>query len=120
VSDAYLLPYDVTVGANFDHQSGDAFARQVLLEGGVTIPDIVVNAEPIGTRRIPTLNLLTVRVEKSFRFQTGQRVAVKLDLYNALNVNTPTRLQPRSGSRFLRPLEIVPPRIAEFGVSYSF
>jgi carboxypeptidase family protein len=120
VSGAFLFPYDVTVGANFDHQSGDAFARQVLLEGGVTIPDIVVNAEPIGTRRIPTLNLLTLRVEKSFRFQTGQRVAVKLDLYNALNVNTPTRLQPRSGDRFLRPQEIVPPRIAEFGVAYSF
>ena len=73
LSGAYLFPYDVTVGANFDHQSGDAFARQVLLEGGVTIPDIVVNAEPIGTRRIPTLNLLTLRVEKSFRFRTGQR-----------------------------------------------
>ena len=108
------------MGANFDHQSGDAFARQVLLEGGETIPDIVLNAEPIGTRRIPTLNLLTLRVEKSFRYGTGQRLAVKVDLYNALNVNTPTRLEPRSGDRFLRPLEIVPPRILEFGLSYSF
>jgi hypothetical protein len=120
VSGAYMLPYDVTVAVNFDHQSGDAFARQVRLEGGETIPDIVVNAEPIGTRRIPTLNLLTLRVEKSFRYGTGQRLAVKLDLYNALNVNTPTRLQPRAGDRFLRPLEIVPPRIAEFGLSYTF
>ena len=33
LSGAYLFPYDITVGANFDHQSGDAFARQVLLEG---------------------------------------------------------------------------------------
>ena len=120
LSGAYLFPYDVTVGANFDHQSGDSFARQVLLEGGVTIPDIVVNAERIGTRRIPTLNLLTLRVEKSFRFRTAQRVSIKFDVYNALNVNTPTRLQPRSGGRFLRPQEIVPPRVAEFGLSYNF
>ena len=110
----------MTFGVNFDHQSGDAFARQVLLEGGVTIPDIEVNAEPIGTRRIPTLNLLTLRVEKSFRFRTSQRVAVRFDLYNALNVNTATRLQPRSGDQFLRPREIVPPRIAEFGLAYNF
>ena len=120
LSGAYLFPYDVTVGANFDHQSGDAFARQVLLEGGVTIPDIEVNAEPIGTRRIPTLNLLTLRVEKSFRFRTAQRVAVRFDVYNALNVNTATRLRAVSGSRFLRPTEIVPPRVAEFGLTYTF
>jgi hypothetical protein len=117
---AYLFPYDVTVGVNFDHQSGDAFARQVLLEGGATIPDITVNAEPIGTRRIPTLNLLTLRVEKSFRFRTAQRVAVRFDVYNALNVNAATRLRAVSGSRFLRPTEIVPPRVAEFGLTYSF
>ena len=120
LSGAYLFPYDVTVGANFDHQSGDAFARQVRLEGGVTIPDVVVNAERVGTRRIPTLNLLTLRVEKSFRFRAAQRVAVRFDLYNALNVNTTTRIQPRSGRRFLRPTEIVPPRVAEFGLTYSF
>jgi len=120
ISGAYIFPYDVTLGVNFDHQSGDAFARQVLLEGGVTIPDIEVNAEPIGTRRIPSLNLLTFRLEKSFRFRTAQRVGVRFDVYNALNVNTATRLQPRSGSRFLRPQEIVPPRIAELGVTYSF
>ena len=120
LSGAYLFPYDVTFGVNFDHQSGDAFARQVLLQGGRTIPNIVVNAEPVGTRRIPTLNLLTLRVEKSIRFRAAQRVVVRFDLYNALNVNTATRMQPRSGSRFLRPTEIVPPRIAEFGLAYNF
>ena len=53
LSGAYVFPHDVTVGANFDHQSGDAFARQVQLEGGVTIPDIELNAEPIGTTTHP-------------------------------------------------------------------
>src|SRR6185295_12452666 len=100
LSGAYMFPHDVTLGVNFDHQSGDAFARQVLLEGGVTIPDIEVNAEPIGTQRIPSLNLLTLRLEKNFRFRTSQRVAVRLDLYNALNVNTALAISPRSGERF--------------------
>ena len=110
----------MTVGANFDHQSGDAFARQVQLEGGFTIPDIELNAEPIGTRRIPTLNLLTLRVEKNFRFRTSQRVGVRFDVYNMLNVNTALEVEPISGDRFLRPGEIAPPRVAEFGVTYSF
>ncbi len=120
LSGAYIFPGDVTVGANFDHQSGDAFARQVQLEGGMTIPDIELNAEPIGTRRIPSLNLLTLRVEKNFRFRTSQRVGVRFDLYNTLNVNTALEVEPISGDRFLRPGEIVPPRVAEFGVTYSF
>ena len=38
----------------------------------------------------------------------------------SVNVNTATRLQPRSGDQFLRPREIVPPRIAEFGLAYNF
>ena len=35
--------------------------------GGATIPSIVLNVEPIGTRRLPNINLLTLRVEKTFR-----------------------------------------------------
>ncbi len=38
---------------------------------GVTIPDIVLNVEPIGSQRLPNLNLLTLRVEKSFRAADG-------------------------------------------------
>jgi hypothetical protein len=120
LSGAYVFPYEITVGANFDHQSGDAFARQVQLEGGVTIPDIELNAEPIGTRRIPSLNLLTLRAEKTFRVRTAHRVTVRFDLYNALNVNTALEVEPISGDRFLRPTEIMSPRIAEFGLTYAF
>jgi len=65
-------------------------------------------------------NQPSLRLEKNFRFRTSQRVAVRLDLYNALNVNTALAISPRSGERFLRPEEIVPPRIAEFGMTYGF
>ena len=119
-SGAYVFAYDILVSANFEHRSGDPFARQVQFTGGRTIPSIVVNVEPIGTRRLPNINLLSLKVEKSFRFQTSQRLAVRVDIFNALNANTATAVQFRSGATFLRPQAILPPRVAEFSLSYGF
>ena len=61
---SYNFPADVMLSANFEHQSGEVFARQVRFTGGETIPKIVLNVEPIGSQRLPNLNLLTFRVEK--------------------------------------------------------
>jgi hypothetical protein len=117
---AYVFPADVQVSANFEHRSGDRYARQVRFTGGQTIPNILLNVEPIGTQHPPDLNLLSFRVEKSFRLLNTQKVAVRVNLYNALNANTATVIDPRSGSRFLRPVNILPPRIAELSASYTF
>jgi hypothetical protein len=108
------------VSGNFHHTSGDAFARQVRFTGGRTIPTIVLNVEPIGTHRRPHLNLINVRLEKRFTLPRAQIATVTLNLYNALNANTVTALQNRSGASFLQPLGILPPRLAEIGLSYRF
>ncbi|HEY5617397.1 MAG TPA: carboxypeptidase regulatory-like domain-containing protein [Vicinamibacterales bacterium] len=116
----YILPADVAVSGNFHHTSGDPFARQVRFTGGRTIPSIVLNVEPIGTHRRPNLNLVQVRVEKRFPLPRAHSATVALDVYNALNANTATGLQNRSGAEFLRPRSIMPPRLAEVGISYRF
>jgi len=120
VTGAYLFPADVSVSANFEHQSGDPFARQVLFRGGRTIPSIVLNVEPIGSRRLPNINLLTLRVEKALRVLSTHKLAIQFNVYNALNASTATSLQPRAGAQFLRPRAILPPRIAELSASYTF
>ena len=55
-SSAYVFPRNVMVSANFEHRSGDVQARTVSLSGGGTIPTITLNAEPIGSLRLPHLN----------------------------------------------------------------
>ena len=57
----------------------------VELTGGQQIPTLVVNVEPIGTRRLDNLNLLDIRGEKRFPVGGGHELAVRLNLYNALN-----------------------------------
>ena len=108
------------VSANFEHRSGDPWARQVSFTGGATIPQIRLRVEPIGARRLPNLNILHMRVEKSFRLIEGQRLAVQANVYNVLNINDALGVTPLSGPNFLIPTAITPPRIAELGITYSF
>jgi len=120
LSGAYIFPAEVSVSANLHYYSGDPYARTVRFRGGKTIPSIVLNVEPIGTRRLPNITNLTARVEKSFRLTAAHKVAVRLNVYNALNANPVTEIQSRSGDEFLRPQAIMPPRLAEVSASYSF
>ncbi len=120
VAGSYLFPAGVTVSANFEHRSGEPWQRTVLVTGGRTIPSIVLNAEPFGSRRLPNLNLLDFRVDKKFRLHGSRRVGVLLNLYNVLNANTVVSVTNRAGANFARPTAIVKPRVLEFGASYDF
>jgi Carboxypeptidase regulatory-like domain len=120
LSGTYILPAEVAVSANFHHESGDPFARQVRFTGGTTIPSIVLNVTPVGSYRRPNLNLVTFRVEKRFPLPRAHMATVTLNVYNALNANTTTGVQNRSGAQFLWPLSIMPPRLLELGASYKF
>jgi hypothetical protein len=119
-SGAYLLPYDIQLSANFESRSGTPYARTVSFTGGQQITSQVVRVEPIGARRLPTINLLHMRAEKSFRLTEGQRLSVRFNVYNVTNISTVQTLTQLSGPNFERPLTIMPPRIAEFGVNYEF
>ncbi len=127
VSGAYVFKYDITGSVNFEHRSGDPGARQVLFTGGVTIPTIVLNVEPIGSIRTPNVDMLDLRVDKRFSLGTGRSLGVRVDVFNALNIDTLRTWVVRSGSTFLQPVSqgnnnataIIPPRLIMFGVSYT-
>ncbi len=119
-SGAYMFPADILASANFEYRSGLSWARQVLFTNPGTIPSITLNAEPMGTRQMPSTSILDLRVQKAFALRSGQRVLARINLYNALNVNAVTGLIMRSGATFLRPTAIVPPRVMELSASYEF
>jgi hypothetical protein len=119
-SGAYSFPADVLVSANFEHRSGIPQARTVSFTGGQQIPSITLRVEPIGSLRLPNINLLDLSAQKSFRLRQGHRVALRLNVYNVLNANTVISRVVQSGRSFLRPTAIAPPRIAEVDVSYRF
>ena len=120
VSGAYLFPANVLVSANYRFISGEPWARLVSFTGGRQIPSITLRVEPISTRRMPNLNIVDVRLEKSFQLAQRHKVALRLNVYNVMNANTVTGITALSGASFLRPTDILAPRIAELSASYSF
>ena len=116
VSGIYSLPAQINLSANFDHRSGLPTARQVLLRGGVTIPSITLNADPLGSLRLPNTNVLDVRADKSFSLFNKHRLTVRANVFNVLNANAVTALTVLSGANYLRPTAILS-RIVEFSAS---
>lgn len=120
-SATYQLPWwGLLTSANFEHRQGAPWARQVRFTGGVTIPAIVLNVEPIGTRRMDDINLLDLRVQKTIALPRSQKLVLRLNVFNAANTNAVISLTQRAGATFLKPTSIIPPRILELSTSFSF
>jgi hypothetical protein len=120
VSGSYLLPYGLQTSANFEHRSGAPWARTALFRGGATIPSITLNVEPIGTRRLPNINLLDFRLEKRFSLRPKQQFQLQVNIFNALNINDVTAVTQQSGPSFGLATAIVLPRIVAFSARYIF
>jgi hypothetical protein len=117
---SYLMRYGIMASANYSLESGLAWARRVEFGGGRQIPTLVVNVEPIGTRRLDSINLLDLRAEKRFDLTGGHQLVARLNFYNVLNKATVLAVQQLSGPRFNTATAIVLPRVLEWGLSYVF
>ena len=116
----YQMPFGILTAANYEARSGYPWGRQVRFTGGRTITSITMNVEPIGTRRLPVSHQLDMRFEKTFNLNKGQKLAIRTNIFNILNLNTILNVTQLSGPNFNRPTSIMDPRIAELGFTYSF
>ena len=66
------------------------------------------------------ITLLDLRVEKGFRLAGQRRVAGFVDVFNVLDANPEQNTNWSSGPSFLRPLSIVPPRLARIGLKLEW
>ena len=120
VHGTYEAPLGVRVTPYLRHQSGQPFGRTFVVPRAVLgYGSVRVLAEPIGTRRMDHITILDLRVEKSFRLGRT-RMSGFLDLFNLLNANPEQNINWTSGSSFLRPLDIVAPRIARIGMKLEW
>ena len=120
LSGSYMLPYEVQLAAMFTSQSGSVWARDARFTAGLpNLTSLILLMEDPAARRLPTQNLLNLRLEKRQKIKFGT-VALQLDLFNLTNTNVEMGVTTRSGSTFNQITSIVPPRIARIGITYSF
>ena len=109
-------------------QSGIPFARYFSTAGinapaGLE-PTLTVNgnilAEPFGAERTPTEVLLDIRTEKQFKIKERFWATAFFDIYNIFNSNADQAVTAASGSSFLTPSNITPPRTVRVGFRFAF
>lgn len=100
------------------YQQGDPFARTVSVRlnyGTENVP-----AEETGARRRDSVVVIDLRSERKFSLRSGMTVGVFLDAFNLLNSNAVTSLIASTGQSFLRPTNILAPRVLRIGGKFSF
>jgi hypothetical protein len=114
----YEAPWGLKITPMLRHQAGQNFGRTftaVMNYGTIRIP-----AEPLNSQRQDNINVLDFRAEKVMRFGANFSVAPFVDVYNVLNANPVQNTTWASGASFLRPTNIVPPRVARLGAKVSW
>jgi len=127
----YEAPFDIRISPVLRHQAGDPLTRRLSVSTNGGTYTMVV--EPEGSYREDNVTIFDIRTEKQFRLGS-RRLGLFFDLYNINNSNAAQTLdsivgrrnvlQPDGTSlnlqRFLRPTVIISPRIAKFGLKFSF
>jgi hypothetical protein len=114
----YEGPWDLRLTPYLRHQSGQPFGRT--FSTPLNYGNIRILAEPMDTRRMDTITILDLRLEKGFRLAAGRRVAGFVDAFNLFNANPEETATWISGPSFLRPLNIVAPRIVRIGTKLEW
>lgn len=113
----YEAPWSLRITPFLAHQSGQPFGRTltVRMNDG---SNIRVLTEPVGTRRQDNVTLFDLQVEKDVLNRRRGRLTAYVEVFNMLNANPANQVNWSPGGErnpFLRPIAIVPPRIARIG-----
>ncbi len=122
INGTYEAPYGVRVTPSLRNQSGQPYGRTFSAgaANGINYGSARILAEPIDTHRQDTINIVDVRVEKVVHLAAARTVSAFVDGYNLFNTNAATNINWSSGSTYLTPSTIGPPRIARVGVKFDW
>jgi outer membrane receptor protein involved in Fe transport len=113
----FELPGGLKMSPVYRFQAGSNFARTFVATLNYANPTL--DATPRNALRYPHINLIDLRFDRGFTIKGG-RLSPFLDLYNLANSNAEQDLTISSGTSWLRPINIIPPRVARIGVKFDW
>lgn len=117
IAGTVLLPHDLKISPVVRHQSGDPFGRIVVVR--MNYGNQLVQVEPESSNRVSNVTLFDLRFEKGVSVK-ALRLSGFLDVFNIANTNAEQDINQSSGATYLRPLNILSPRVARIGAKIEF
>ena len=115
---AFELPKGFKLSPVYRFQAGSNFAR-TFVAAGLNYASPTLLGEALSARRQDNINLFDVRIDRSIQLGKG-RLSPFFDVYNITNANPIQDITVTSGTSFLRPINIVAPRVARIGVKFDW
>lgn len=124
VSGSYLLPGDVSVSGSairsmgFPYQSTYNVTRTAF--PALTRSSQSVRLSEPGLERYPTVTMVDLRLSRPFTFRGGWKVEPLVEVFNVANASTVVTWTTAVGPSYLKPTEILGPRLVRIGVRVQF
>jgi len=123
LSGSYTAPYDISVSGSFILNNGYPYQSQYAVTRTV-FPTLTRSSQTVrlterGDERLPDVKMVDLRVSRTFRIGT-RRITPLLEVFNLGNADTFVGYNNNVGQAYLRPTDILSPRIARVGVTVDF
>jgi hypothetical protein len=123
VAGSYVAPYDINISGSYILNDGYPFQSQFNVTRSVfstlTRSGQVVRLSERGDERLPDVAMVDLRISRTFRL-ADRRVTPIVEVFNLGNADTITGYNNNVGGSYLRPSEILSPRILRVGLSIDF
>ena len=125
---SYELPWKIGTSVNFQHYTGFPIQPTETF-GGVTNANVnkgltqgseTVILQPAGILRLPSVNVLNLRVTRDFVLNDRWHVIPAVDLFNVTNGQTAIGEVGTFGSNYLFPFSTLNPFVTRFGLRFTF
>jgi hypothetical protein len=125
VDSTYELPWKIGTSVNFQHYTGfplqptDTFS----IPDSNSPPDVInesVILQPAGKLRLPSVNMLNLRVSREVVFNERWHLIPTVDFFNVTNAQTVIGEVTTFGSSYLFPFSTINPFVTRFGLRFTF
>jgi hypothetical protein len=120
---SYMFPFRLSMSGFYQFLAGSPFTRTInavsALGRNLGQGNVVIHSGTRNEESYEKVHLFDVRFNYDLPVSRSN-ISLALDIFNAMNANTVTRVNSLSGSNFNRVIEFVPPRVVRAGVKVRF
>ena len=121
---SYTAPGDITIAGSLISNGGYPYVSTYTISRAI-FPGLVRSSQTAllssrGDERLPSVTMLDLRFSRAFKFAGNRKITPQVDVFNIGNAPTIVSYGAAVGSAYLRPGEIVAPRIVRVGFAIDF